>query len=259
MMAREPVVRSQTVSRLSIFPESAADGGARPAEPLLVSHDPLTIRQELGQRGIGFERWPVRTRLPQGADQTTVLRAFRTDVERVLSEAEHASVDALRVTPNHPDKDSLRRRFLSEHTQRGRGAFLWKAVGCSVCTSAGKCWPFCVNGRSDTFQPAPATGSTWVSSRSSAFCVFMAPMRLAGNLHRGSDCGAIPKLGMTSSPRRTAHAVSLCFGLIAFWPAQHWLRRPWHDASVAARWPGSSWREAFDRSLPARLPMVNVW
>ena len=116
MMAREPVVRSQTVSRLSIFPESAADGGARPAEPLLVSHDPLTIRQELRQRGIGFERWPVRTRLPQGADQTTVLQAFRTDVERVLSEAGHASVDALRVTPSHPDKDSLRRRFLSEHT-----------------------------------------------------------------------------------------------------------------------------------------------
>lgn len=104
------------MSRLSIFPESAADGGARTAKPLLVSHDPLTIQQELGQRGIGFERWAVRTHLPEGADQTTVLQAFRTDVERVLSKAEHASVDALRVTPSHPDTNSLRRRFLSEHT-----------------------------------------------------------------------------------------------------------------------------------------------
>ena len=132
MMARKPVVRSQTVSRLSIFPESAAHTGEDPSEPLLVSHDPLTIRQELGQRGIGFERWPVRTRLPQKADQSTILQAFKTDVERVLSEAGQSGVDVFRVTPSHPDKDSLRRRFLSEHTHdddevrffvEGRGLF----------------------------------------------------------------------------------------------------------------------------------------
>ena len=132
MMAREPVVRSQTVSRLSIFPESAASGGEQPAEPVLVSHDPLTIRRELGQRGIGFERWPVRNPLPQGADQTTILQAFRTEVERVLSRAGHSGVDALRVTASHPEKESLRRRFLSEHTHaddevrffvEGRGLF----------------------------------------------------------------------------------------------------------------------------------------
>ena len=132
MMAREPVVRSQTVSRLSIFPDHPPDVGSTFSEPVLVSDDPQTIQQELHGRGIGFERWPVRSSVPQGADQATVLQAFSADVKRVMTEAGHASVDVLRVTPSHPDRTSLRRRFLGEHTHaedevrffvEGRGLF----------------------------------------------------------------------------------------------------------------------------------------
>ena len=131
-MGREPVVRSQTVSRLSIFPDRMGHDDGKPPQALLVSDDPQIIQQELGGRGIGFERWPVRSPLPQGADQATVLQAFSKDVKRVMTEAGHASVDVLRVTPSHPDKTSLRQRFLSEHSHaedevrffvEGRGLF----------------------------------------------------------------------------------------------------------------------------------------
>ena len=120
------------MSRLSIFPDRTDHADGKAPQPLLVSDDPNTIGEELGLRGIGFERWPVRRAIPQGADQATVLQAFRTDVKRVMTEAGHASVDVLRVTPSHPDKTSLRRRFLREHTHtedevrffvEGRGLF----------------------------------------------------------------------------------------------------------------------------------------
>ena len=61
---------------------------------------------------------------------------------------------------------------------------------------------------------------------------------MAGNLHPGSDCGAIPNAGMTSSPLTTLpmHPVSLCFGLIIVLASSALAVKPLAaDASVARK------------------------
>jgi len=118
------------MSNLQIFPASAGASG-HPL-PLLATNDPAVIAAELGQRGIGFERWPARSELPAGAGADDVLAAYAAEIARVQSRGTYPTVDAIRMTPDHPDRESLRQKFLSEHTHsedevrffvEGRGLF----------------------------------------------------------------------------------------------------------------------------------------
>ena len=84
--------------------------------PLLVCNDPVSIKTELAERGISFEQWPVDHALPQGADQSAILATYANEVARVQGNGDYETVDAIRMTPDHPDREALRRKFLSEHT-----------------------------------------------------------------------------------------------------------------------------------------------
>lgn len=95
------------MSQLRIFAETA---GA----PLLDTRDPVTIAEELAIHGVRFERWPSRP-IPADADPAAVLAAFAPEVERLKAEQGYRSVDVIRMVPDHPEKDALRRKFLSEH------------------------------------------------------------------------------------------------------------------------------------------------
>jgi 1,2-dihydroxy-3-keto-5-methylthiopentene dioxygenase len=99
------------MSHLQIFP---ANGG-HPL-PSFASNDPALIAAELAERGIGFERWPAHTELPAGASADVVLAAYATEVARVQSQGSYPTVDAIRMTPEHPDREALRQKFLAEHT-----------------------------------------------------------------------------------------------------------------------------------------------
>lgn len=95
------------MSRLRIFAETGTT-------PLLDTSDPVTIAEELAMRGVRFERWPSRP-IAVDADQTAVLAAFAPEVERLQGEKGYGSVDVIRMVPDHPEKDALRAKFLSEH------------------------------------------------------------------------------------------------------------------------------------------------
>ncbi|MEY3750355.1 MAG: hypothetical protein RLZZ186_774 [Cyanobacteriota bacterium] len=99
------------MSHLQIFPAS----GGHPL-PSFASNDPALIAAELAERGIGFERWPAHTELPAGASAEAVLAAYATEVARVQSQGSYPTVDAIRMTPEHPDREALRQKFLAEHT-----------------------------------------------------------------------------------------------------------------------------------------------
>ncbi|MFM7313687.1 MAG: 1,2-dihydroxy-3-keto-5-methylthiopentene dioxygenase [Cyanobium sp.] len=116
------------MSHLQIFP--AAEGG----EPLptLASNDPELIAGELNRRGIGFERWPARAQLPEGATPGQILEAYAEDISTVQRRGRYPTVDAIRLTPEHPERATLRRKFLAEHIHsedevrffvEGRGLF----------------------------------------------------------------------------------------------------------------------------------------
>ena len=86
------------------------------APPRLDSQEPRVIEHELLQRGIRFERWPARQTLEPGADQHSILKAYADEVARVQANGTYPTVDAIRMTPDHPDRVALREKFLSEHT-----------------------------------------------------------------------------------------------------------------------------------------------
>ncbi|NLS28544.1 Acireductone dioxygenase [Sphingomonas sp. S2M10] len=96
-----------TMSRLRIFAENGAT-------PLLDTSDPITIAETLAMQGVRFERWPSRP-ISGDADQEAVLAAFAPEVARLKAERGYLSVDVIRMVPDHPERDMLRTKFLSEH------------------------------------------------------------------------------------------------------------------------------------------------
>ena len=105
------------MSRLCIFPEKVSLDGRDPSPPQLVcTDDPRQIGAELLRRGIGFERWPAERNLDHDADQASILWAYRDEIKQVQRAGGYATVDAIRMKPDHPDRETLRRKFLDEHT-----------------------------------------------------------------------------------------------------------------------------------------------
>jgi 1,2-dihydroxy-3-keto-5-methylthiopentene dioxygenase len=93
------------MSRLQIFDE--ADG----TTPLLETEDGARIAAELAQIGVRFERWPTRE-----IGDAAILDAYAPEIERLKAEGGYLSVDTISMTPDHPDRATLRGKFLSEHT-----------------------------------------------------------------------------------------------------------------------------------------------
>jgi 1,2-dihydroxy-3-keto-5-methylthiopentene dioxygenase len=100
------------LSRLQIYPDAPT---ASPT-PLLSSSDGAVIASELGRRGVRFERWPAPAELDEAASESEILAAYATEVARIQSEGGYPTVDAIRLGPDHPDREVLRDKFLSEHT-----------------------------------------------------------------------------------------------------------------------------------------------
>jgi 1,2-dihydroxy-3-keto-5-methylthiopentene dioxygenase len=98
------------MSRLRIFDQR------EPARPLdtLLDHD--AIARRLGEAGVRFERWEASKSIVPGASQEEVIDAYRDDIERLQREKGYKAVDVISLTADHPQKDALRRKFLSEHT-----------------------------------------------------------------------------------------------------------------------------------------------
>ncbi len=98
------------MSQLRIF--DVADGVA----PLASFDTHADIARELGNVGIRFEHWRADQPVAPGAAQDTVIAAYRTDIDRLMREGGYRSVDVISMAPDHPDRATLRRKFLDEHT-----------------------------------------------------------------------------------------------------------------------------------------------
>ena len=97
------------MSRLRIYMDKEA------ARPLLESTDHAAIARELGARGVRFERWSTHS-LPDGAAPEVVLEAYRPELERLRREGGYQAHDVISLNPDHPDRETLRQKFLNEHT-----------------------------------------------------------------------------------------------------------------------------------------------
>jgi 1,2-dihydroxy-3-keto-5-methylthiopentene dioxygenase len=106
--------------------------GDRHSPPRLQSDAAAVIAGELARRGVRYERWATPAALPTGADQETILAAYADEIARVQAEGGYRTVDAIRLSPDHPEREALRAKFLAEHTHgedevrffvEGRGLF----------------------------------------------------------------------------------------------------------------------------------------
>tara|TARA_B100001063_G_scaffold89267_1_gene83088 strand:+ start:2386 stop:2931 length:546 start_codon:yes stop_codon:yes gene_type:complete len=82
---------------------------------LLKTREGKRIQDELKQRGIGFERWPAHHRPDISASPAQILESYASEIKQTQARGHYPSVDAIRVLPDHPDRVSLRRKFLKEH------------------------------------------------------------------------------------------------------------------------------------------------
>lgn len=97
------------MSRLRIYDEQ--QGGQPLSE--LTDHD--AIARALADVGIRFEAWEASHPVAPGASQDEVIAAYRDDIDRLMREEGYQAVDVISLKPDHPDRATLRQKFLNEH------------------------------------------------------------------------------------------------------------------------------------------------
>lgn len=98
------------MSRLTLYPDT------QPENVILDTTDGTIMAEELNKIGVRFERWETQAPLPEDADDDAVMQAYANDIDRLKTENGYVSVDIIRLSSDHPQKDELRNKFLSEHT-----------------------------------------------------------------------------------------------------------------------------------------------
>jgi 1,2-dihydroxy-3-keto-5-methylthiopentene dioxygenase len=98
------------MSRLRIYSDSDH------AKPLETLTEAGAIAAALATVGVRFERWDASQPLLPGADPDAVIAAYREDIDRLMREEGYQAVDVISLAPDHPDRETLRAKFLDEHT-----------------------------------------------------------------------------------------------------------------------------------------------
>ena len=93
------------MSRLQVFDE--ADGGTA----LLDIEDGERIAAELAPVGARSDRWATRE-----TGSTDIHTAYAPEIARLKAEGGYLSVDTITMAADHPERATLRQKFLSEHT-----------------------------------------------------------------------------------------------------------------------------------------------
>ena len=104
---------------------------------LLRSADAAEIAAALAPIHVRFERWAVAP-LPAGAPAEAVLEAYRPQLDAFMAGSGAGTADVIKLSPDHPQKDAMRQKFLAEHTHtedevrffhEGTGNFIIHADG----------------------------------------------------------------------------------------------------------------------------------
>ncbi len=113
------------MTALTIYPDD---------QPLLgkSSRDFDTIAEQLNAIGVQLERWEPCTEFVADIEVQSALDAYQAPIEKLKRRYGFQSVDEVSLSPDHPQKQAMRQKFLSEHTHgdfevrffvEGRGLF----------------------------------------------------------------------------------------------------------------------------------------
>ena len=96
------------MSQLQIFDENV--------QLLMTISDLEGMQNALAGIGVRFTRWQASKPLAPGASPDEVMSAYAPEIERLKAEYGYVAVDVVRMTPDHPQRETLRAKFLAEHT-----------------------------------------------------------------------------------------------------------------------------------------------
>lgn len=74
------------------------------------------IADALAAVGVTFERWSASQPITAEDDHDAILTAYAPEIDRLVAENGYLAVDVVGLTPDHPDKAAMRKKFLDEHT-----------------------------------------------------------------------------------------------------------------------------------------------
>ncbi|MEW5837210.1 MAG: cupin domain-containing protein [Pseudomonadota bacterium] len=89
---------------------------AHPEENVQIVREHAAIAAYLAEIGVRFEQWQANQPLSADAGQDEVLAAYAEDVARLNAQYGFKAVDVVSLRPDHPQKEAMRAKFLSEHT-----------------------------------------------------------------------------------------------------------------------------------------------
>jgi 1,2-dihydroxy-3-keto-5-methylthiopentene dioxygenase len=98
------------MSRLRIYAEG------KPDTAVATYAEHTAIAGELARVGVRFEQWEAIQPVKPGASQDEVIAAYRSDIDRLMEEKGYQAVDVISLAPDHPDRATMRQKFLNEHT-----------------------------------------------------------------------------------------------------------------------------------------------
>jgi 1,2-dihydroxy-3-keto-5-methylthiopentene dioxygenase len=97
------------MSRLRIFSDADA------TTALASTEDHATIADWLRPIGVRFEQWSPFFDITPGDPPEQVMEAYRADIDRLIAENGFKSVDVVSISPDHPQREAMRAKFLDEH------------------------------------------------------------------------------------------------------------------------------------------------
>lgn len=98
------------MSRLRVFDHDV------PGTVLRESRDHGEIASELAGIGVAFEQWQAEQPVKAGDPPEAIMAAYRNDIDRLVAENGFNSIDVVSIAPDHPQRETLRSKFLDEHT-----------------------------------------------------------------------------------------------------------------------------------------------
>ena len=113
------------MTTMTIYPASGKGQGQ-------VLKDFPAIAKALNGIGVEMEHWQADQPLGRNATQDEVLAAYKSSIDILNKKYGFKSFDVVSLNPDHPDKATMRQKFLAEHTHadfevrffvEGRGLF----------------------------------------------------------------------------------------------------------------------------------------
>lgn len=110
----------------------------RPSFALLTTSQPDVITRLLADIGVAFRQWPLERSFSGDESSELVLQTWQCQINQLMLDEGYTTADVVSVSPEHPERQALRQKFLAEHTHsenevrffvRGGGVFFLHVKG----------------------------------------------------------------------------------------------------------------------------------